>query len=81
MVNYGSADFGFAKSNLYNGGLYPVNFTKSNIEYSNTTQNRIVAISPFVFTQDFYLLITLGFYYKSQGAFQYIQPIFQETIN
>jgi hypothetical protein len=81
MVNYGSADFGFAKSNFYNGGLFPVPFIKFNTEYLNTTTNRIVAIPPFVSTQDFYLLITLGFYYKSQGAFQYIQPIFQETIN
>ena len=77
MVNYGIANFGFTKPNVYNGGLYPVSFTKSDTQYSNTTQNRIVAIPPFVSTQDFYLLITLGFSYQSQGAFQYIQPIFQ----
>jgi len=77
VVTFGTANFGFIGSNTYNSGLYSSIFIQSNIEYSNSTQNRIIAIPPAVQTQDFYLLVTLGFYYKSQGAFQYIEPVFQ----
>ena len=76
FASYGTANFGFS-SDDYNGVLFNTVFTKSNIYYSNSAQNRVVAIPPFVCTQNFYLLITLGFNYKSQGAFTYIKPVFQ----
>jgi hypothetical protein len=72
-------NFGYLSSNTNRGinpGLLPLPFYTSNAIYENSSSNRILAIPPNVGTEDFYLLINIGFYYKSSGAFRYIKPIF-----
>ena len=72
-------NFGYLSSNTNRGinpGLLPFPFNTSNAIYENSSSNRNLVIPPNVGTEDFYLLVNIGFYYKSSAAFRYIQPIF-----
>lgn len=72
-------NFGYLSSNTNRGinpGLLPFPFYTSNAIYENSSSNRNLVIPPNVGTEDFYLLVNIGFYYKSSAAFRYIQPIF-----
>jgi hypothetical protein len=59
-------------NNYYNPGLCSP-FTNGPF---NTNSTRIISIPPALQNIDFKLYVQIGMYYKSYGAFKYIQPTF-----